>query len=117
MVFSGYPQFNIDDLTDINDDGSYNYLYSFGFDGSNPEPLNVAGPSQPSTATDVWGNWDSSFGRSDFGLSNIAGPGQPYTGVEVWGGPREYPDFPGPDSAPISLCPANEVVPDEGKSC
>ena len=50
-------------------------------------------------------NWDS---------SNVAGQSQSYTGVDVRGDLNNYPDFLTPTTAPISLYPTQEVLP-EGK--
>lgn len=85
MFFSGFPEFNIDDLTGV-DNNSY-CGDGFGFDQDNWYPSNVAGPSQP------------------------------YTGAGVWGDLDNYPDFPTPSTAPISLSPTHGVSLNEGKSC
>jgi len=53
-------------------------------------------------------NWDQSSG---------AGPSQPYGGVDVFGDVNNYPDFPSPSTAPISLYQTNGELPDEGKPC
>ena len=83
MVFSEFPEFNLDDLTEFNDNNFCGD--NFGFDGF---------------------NWDS---------SNVAGQSQPYAGVDVRGDLNNYPDFLTPATAPISLYPTQEVLPEEGE--
>jgi hypothetical protein len=48
--------------------------------------------------------------------SKVAGPSEPYMGADVLGELKNYPDFPPPSAAPISLNPAYGVYPNEGKS-
>ena len=76
MPFSGFPEFNIGDLTGFD---------NLGFDRS---------------------NWD---------LSDVAGPSQHYSGADVQGGLNGYQDFPSPLSAPTSLYPTHGEFPNEGK--
>ena len=83
MSFSGFPEFNIDDLTGF-DNNSYGGD-SFGFDRS---------------------NWD---------LPDVAGPSQHYSGADVQGGLNGYQDFPSPFSAPTSLYPIHGEFSNEGK--
>ena len=49
------------------------------------------------------------FDFGEFNWENTAGPSQPYTGVEVYGDLNNYPEFPSPSSAPTSLYPAELV--------
>ena len=85
MTVSGIPGFSCD-LTSFDNN---NYCGGdFGFnDLGYPDPSNLAGPSQPCTEADVWGD-----------LNN-------------------YPDFPFPFAAPTSLDPANGAYLNGGKSC
>jgi len=54
MFFSGFPEFNIDDLTGL---GNNNYCEgNLDFDGSDWYLSNVAGPSQPYVGVDVQGD-------------------------------------------------------------
>lgn len=111
MTFSGLPDFNIEDLTDFNTHGPWDYY--FPSNGDSLDPSNIAGPSQPNG---VWEGLDR-FGGFGLDPSNVTGPSQPYTGVEVWGD-LNYPGFPEPplsNPAPTSLYPTNGVVPGEGK--
>ena len=86
MSFSGIPEFSIDQLAATYDDNSYC--------GSN-------------LGLDEFSYLDS---------SNIAGPSQPYFGADVWGDFDNYPNFPSPSSAPMSLFTLNGGYPSEGKS-
>ena len=54
MPYSGFPEFNIDDLTgfDNNTHGSDD----FDFGGFNWDLSKVAGPSNPYMGADVWGD-------------------------------------------------------------
>ena len=86
MSFSGIPEFTIDQLAPTYDDNSYC--------GNN-------------LGLDEFSYLDS---------SNIAGPSQPYFGVDVWGDFNNYPNFPSPSSAPMSLFQLDGGYPSEGKS-
>lgn len=84
MSSSGFPEFNIDDLTMFHNNnlsGDNSILNEFG--------------------------WNS---------LNGAGPSQPYTGVDVWGDLDNYPEFLTPNTAPVSLYPTHGVSLNEGKS-
>jgi len=70
MSFNTFQELNYDDLTWSKDSGVYGE--DFGFNG----------PS-----------WDQ---------SNVAGPSQPYTGVDIFGDFDDYPDFPSPSTVPAS---------------
>ena len=54
-------------------------------------------------------------GFSYLNPSDIAGPSQPYFGTDVWGDINNYPNFPTPSSAPMSLLPFNGGYLNEGK--
>ena len=84
MSFNTFPELNYDDLTWFKD----NSIYGDDFDFYGP------GCDQ----------------------SSVAGPSQPYTGVDVFGDYNNYPEFPSPSAAPISLKSTYGMLPDEGKS-
>ena len=48
---------------------------------------------------------------------NAAGPSQPYTGADVYGDLNSYPDFFATSTTPTSLYPGYEAFSNEGKSC
>jgi hypothetical protein len=54
MLFSGFPEFNIDDITGFNNNSYCGD--SFHFDGINWDLSNDAGPSQPYMGVDVQGD-------------------------------------------------------------
>ena len=83
MSLNTFPEFNYDDLTCFKDNSIYGD--DFGFYGA---------------------SWDQ---------SSVAGPSQPYTGVDVFGDYNHYPEFPSPSAAQISLNPTYGMLPDEGK--
>lgn len=56
------------------------------------------------------------FNEFDWELLNGAGPSQPYMGADVQGDLGNYPEFPTPTTAPISLYPTHGVSPIESKS-
>ena len=69
----------------------------------------------------TWPDNNSIYG-DDFGFngptwdqSNAAGLDQPYTGADVFGDYNNYPEFPSPSAAPVSLYPTYGVLPEEGK--
>ena len=84
MSFNTFPELNYDDFTWFKDNSIYGD--AFGFDGT---------------------SWDQ---------SDVAGPSQPYTGVDVFGDYNNYPEFPSPPTPPISLNPTYGMLPEEGKS-
>ena len=57
MLFSEFPEFNIDDLTKL-DNNNFGGN-TFDFDRFSLDPSNVAGPSQPYMGVDVRGDLDS----------------------------------------------------------
>ena len=54
MSYNTFPEFNLDDLTGLDD----NYLYGkeFGFEGLDWDQSGIAGPSQPYAGVDVSGD-------------------------------------------------------------
>jgi len=86
IVTMVFSEFPEFDLDDLTEFNDNNFCDdNFGFDGF---------------------NWDS---------SNVAGQSQPYTGVDVRGDLNNYPDFLTPTTAPISLYPTQEVLPEGGE--
>ena len=84
MSFNTFPELNYDDIPWFENNNIYDG--GFGFDG----------PS-----------WDQ---------PDVAGPSQPYTGVDVFGDYNNYPEFPNPSTPSISLNPTYGMNPEEGKS-
>ena len=60
--------------------------------------------------------FDNNFGLDGLNW-NVAGPSQPYTGADVYGDLNSFPDLFAPSTVPTSSYPDHGAFLNEGKSC